>query len=182
MLHRVSSNGTEIEDILMKSAKIFPFAFILISAAQAALAGGDECGRWVECPDDPALSSAEFRSYIYNNTYDVEPWKPEVEDKGEKESLLSVASATASLGATTGAGQVAQAQSIADGEKIPGDLTFEDMSISQVIFEAAPELSPAQIAEGIKAAEMYLKSVGYDETGTSRIYNDVDDLTDTTGR
>jgi hypothetical protein len=151
----------------MKIAKIIPFAAFLALLSGAATADEAECGRWVECTETPGLSAADYRAYIYRNSRDIEPWAPETDaDSVKSESLISPASGSGSLGATAGADQIRQAELLANNPNADlqsADTALQDMNISAMILEAAPDMSPEQIAEGVRTAEIYLDSIGYED-------------------
>ena len=124
----------------------------------------EDCGRWVECPESLSLSPGEYRAYIYSNTRDIEPWVATKTARAPASLILQTPAAA--LGVSEGAEEVQQARAIEmDPETglYPGDISLKNMDVGQLILEAAPELSPEQIAQGISAAELYLKSINYRE-------------------
>lgn len=52
---------------------------LILTGLLSSVAFAGDCGRWVECSSDHALSSEDFRSYIYGERRDVEPWVKDVQ-------------------------------------------------------------------------------------------------------
>lgn len=168
----------------MRILNLFSGLALFCMAAVSAHAE-DQCGRWVECPEDLSLSPGEYRSYIYRNNSDIEPWAPkETAGSSGSSSLLRVAPSGAGLGATAGAADVMQARSIEaapQGSFLPEGVAPGDLNVGQLIFEAAPDLSPEQIAQGIEAAELYLKSINYNNPGSKKEALSINDIDPGTG-
>ncbi|MFX4300307.1 hypothetical protein [Pseudosulfitobacter pseudonitzschiae] len=168
----------------MRILQILAGATLASLSAMAALAE-DECGRWVQCPEDVTLSRGEYRSYIYGNSSDVEPWS--IQDRISlrgRSTLMGVAPEAAELGTGTGASEVRQIQALERDPQtglFPGDVSLEQMDVGQLILEAAPELTPDQIAQGIAAAELYLKSINYRESDRPETEISFDGLSKNTG-
>lgn len=168
----------------MRKFHLFP-ALALICLTAVPARAEDQCGRWVECPEDIALSTGEYRSYIYRNSSDIEPWMAQ-EKAGSKKSssLMRVSPSGAGLGATAGAADVQQARKIEatpQASILPDGVSTDEINVGQMIFEAAPDLSPEQIAQGIDAAELYLKSINYNRNGTTKDPISLNDIDTTNG-
>lgn len=145
----------------------------------------DQCGRWVACPEDITLSAGEYRSYIYRNSSDIEPWiSQEKVGPGKSSSLMRVSPSGAGIGATAGASEVEQARRIEAAPQasiLPEGVAPTDINVGQMIFEAAPDLSPEQIAQGIDAAELYLKSINYNRSGMTKDPISINEIDTTNG-
>lgn len=66
------------------------FASLVLTGLLSSMAVAEDCGRWVECSVDHALSTEDFRSYIYGERREVEPWIKDVQKDEHKEAKRTI--------------------------------------------------------------------------------------------
>lgn len=131
----------------------------LLALTTPALADqNDECGRWAPCASPSDTATTDYRSYVYGQSGDIEPWKPHTStartlvSQKSSEPVETVAAAPRSIDLGGAPSLVPELMGVVNPMLDP-DLAVTGGDVEETLF-------PAEMTnEEIKAADAYLDTM-----------------------